>query len=382
MNAKQIINYIPTELLEELCLKFKIDHQVKKLDGVSMFQLLLYSFLTTREASFRVIEEVYHSISFARVASSKHAGVKYNSIRDRLIRLNPAYFEAIFNACLEKFEREIHPSSNIIAFDSTMVTASSKLLKSGMKVNKKGDKRYVKFTVGFRRIPVHAAVFSDQHHLSEDVALGETIMSFTHKDDDIIVFDRGLQSRKVLEQLNESEYQFVTRVNPHVRYEILSEQQLIRNDSDPSNDLIIEHDYIVRLYDKKNNPTKGFYRLILTMKNGEPLFFLSNIKELEAYEVAYIYKQRWQIEVFFRFIKQQLNFSHLLTRNENGIRVVLYMTLITAILLTVFKNVNSYKGYKIPKVKLANQLEALLIEEIVTLCGGNPQIIKSFYDSA
>jgi len=381
MNARQIINYIPTELLEALCLKFKIDHQVKKLDGVSMFQLLLYSFLTTRETSFRVIEEVYHSISFARVASTKHLGVKYNSIRDRLIRLNPAYFEAIFNACLEKFETEIYPSSNIIAFDSTMVTASSKLLKCGMKVNKKGDKRYVKFTIGFRRIPVHAAIFSDQHHLSEDVALGETIMSFTHKDDDIIVFDRGLQSRKVLEQLNESEYQFVTRVNPNVRYEILSEQPLIRNNSD-SNDLIIEHDYIVRLYDKKNNPTKGSYRLILTTKDGEPLYFLSNMKELEAYEVAYIYKQRWQIEVFFRFIKQQLNFSHLLTRNENGIKVVLYMTLITAILLTVFKNVNSYKGYKIPKVKLANQLEALLIEEIVALCGGNPHIIKSFYDSA
>ena len=381
MNAKQIINYIPTERLQELSLKFKIDHQVKKSDGVSMFQLLLYSFLTTRETSFRVIEEVYHSISFARVASTKHLGVKYNSIRDRLIRLNPAYFEAIFNACLEKFETEIHPSSNIIAFDSTMVTASSKLLKCGMKVNKKGDKRYVKFTIGFRRIPVHAAIFSDQHHLSEDVALGETIMSFTHKDDDIIVFDRGLQSRKVLEQLNESEYQFVTRVNQNVRYEILSEQPLIRNNSD-SNDLIIEHDYIVRLYDKKNNPTKGSYRLILTTKDGEPLYFLSNMKELEAYEVAYIYKQRWQIEVFFRFIKQQLNFSHLLTRNENGIKVLLYMTLITAILLTVFKNVNSYKGYKIPKVKLANQLEALLIEEIVALCGGNPHIIKSFYDSA
>lgn len=380
MNAKQIINYIPTELLQELCLKYKTDHQVKKLDGVSMFQLLLYSFLTTREASYRVIEEVYHSISFARVASTKHSGVRYNSIRDRLISLNPAYFEAIFNACLEKFEREIHPSSNIISFDSTMVTASSKLLKSGMKVNKKGDKRYVKFTIGFRKIPVHAAIYSDQHHLSEDVALGETIMSFTCKEDDIIVFDRGLQSRKVLEQLNESEYQFVTRVNPNVRYEILDEKPLIRNESD-LNEMIIEHDYIVRLYDKKNNPTKGFYRLIISSKEGEPLYFLSNMKELEAYEIAYIYKQRWQIEVFFRFIKQQLNFSHLLSRDENGIRVVLYMTLITAILLTVFKNANSYKGYKIPKIKLANQLEALLIEEIVLFCGGNPLIIKSFYDS-
>jgi IS4 transposase len=128
--------------------------------------------------------------------------------------------------------------------------------------------------------------------------------------------------------------------------------------------------------------TKGFYRLIITSKDGNPLYFLSNIKELDAFEIAHIYKQRWQIEVFFRFIKQQLNFSHLLSRNENGIQVVLYMTMIAALLLTVFKNVNNYKGYKIPKIKLANQLEALIIEEIVIMCGGNPQIIMSFYNSA
>ena len=160
----------------------------------------------------------------------------------------------------------------------------------------------------------------------------------------------------------------------------MSEQRLKPNNSD-SDGLILEHDYIVQLYDKKDKSTKGFYRLIITSKDDEPLYFLSNIKELEAYEIAHIYKQRWQIEVFFRFIKQQLNFSHLLSRDENGIQVVLYMTMIAAILLMVFKNANNYKGYKIPKIKLANQLEALLIEEIVIICGGNPQIIKTFYNS-
>ncbi|MGE0020963.1 MAG: hypothetical protein AB7S72_14920, partial [Draconibacterium sp.] len=61
---------------------------------------------------------------------------------------------------------------------------------------------------------------------------------------------------------------------------------------------------------------------------------------------------------------------------------VLYMTLITAILLTVFKNSNNYKGYKIPKIKFANQLETLLIEDIVLLCGGNPLLIKTLYNSS
>jgi hypothetical protein len=381
MNAKQIIDYIPVELLQRLCIRFDVDYQVKKLDGVSMFKLLLYSFLTTRETSYRVIEEVYHSIGFAKVTNIQHPGVKFNSIRDRLTNINSDYFEAIFTECLRIFEDNIKPSSHIVSFDSTLVTASSKLLKSGIKINKKGDKRYIKFTMGFRTIPVTAALYFDQHYISEDIALGETIMSYASKQDDIIVFDRGLQSRKVLEQLNKSEYQFVTRVNPYVRYEVLSER-FIKQNKPENGKLILEHDYVINLFDKKNKPTKGFYRLIISSKDDETLYFLININELEALEIALIYKQRWQIEVFFKFIKQHLNFSHLLSRNENGVRVVLYMTLITAILLTVFKNSNNYKGYKIPKIKFANQLETLLIEDIVLLCGGNPLLIKTFYNSS
>jgi hypothetical protein len=381
MNAKQILNYIPEDLLNSLSLEYNVDYQVKKLNGVSMFKLLLYSLLTTRETSYRVIEEIYHSISFAKVADEVYPGVKYNSIRDRLTNINSCFFESIFYECLKLFELQIEPSTNIISFDSTLITASSKLLRKGMKINKKGDKRYLKFTMGFNRIPVTASFFSDQRYVSEDIALREVILSYTTKTDDIIVFDRGLQSRKAYEQLSVANFRFVTRLNPYVKYSILSELK-IKSQKKSDDTLSIDHDYIVTLYDKRNNPTKGFYRLIISTKDGKPLYFLTNIEELHAFEIAHIYKQRWQIEVFFKFLKQHLNFSHLLSRNENGIKVILYMTLIAAILLTVFKSSNNYKGYKIPKLKFANQLEVLLIEDIVKLCGGNPEIIKTFYNSS
>ncbi|PZU91643.1 MAG: hypothetical protein DI529_00310 [Chryseobacterium sp.] len=88
-------------------------------------------------------------------------------------------------------------------------------------------------------------------------------------------------------------------------------------------------------------------------------------KTLSAKDVADIYKQRWEIEVFFRFIKQNLNFSHLLSRNINGVKVIMYMTLITSILLIVYKKINELKGYKIPKLKFAQELEVLIIKDIV-----------------
>jgi IS4 transposase len=63
------------------------------------------------------------------------------------------------------------------------------------------------------------------------------------------------------------------------------------------------------------------------------IHFITNDVEMPAKAVTDVYKRRWDIEVFFRFIKQELNFKHFLSVNKNGLQVMLYMTLITAMLL-------------------------------------------------
>lgn len=54
-------------------------------------------------------------------------------------------------------------------------------------------------------------------------------------------------------------------------------------------------------------------------------------------EIAFCYKKRWDIEVYFKFLKQNLNFSHFLSTNENGIKVILYMTIIISMLVMIYK---------------------------------------------
>ena len=97
--------------------------------------------------------------------------------------------------------------------------------------------------------------------------------------------------------------------------------------------------------------------------------------ELPAEEITEIYKKRWDIEVFFKFLKQELNFEHILVRTDNGVRVTMYMTLITAMLIIVYKHFNKLKGYKIPKLKFELELEKELIEQIIIICGGNPALM-------
>jgi hypothetical protein len=376
MKLEEVLGYIPKEELEQLSISYKVDHQVKKLHGQTMFQLLLFSMLNIKHNSLRVMEEFYHSLAFKSIANTSYQGVKYNSIRDRLVNINPDYFEAIFNSCLQKYQdKYLKKKHNIISFDSTLVSVSSKLLKDGMQINQKGEKKFVKFSVAFSNIPIHSKIFTEQSFVSEDFAIKELIRECPLSANNILVFDRGIQARATFDEFSEDNLTFVTRLNNYTRFETIKEFEIDENKTDR---LLLEQDLEVILYDKRSKKTKQFLRLIIAKEkeNSEMFYFLTNSKTLTTKEVADIYKQRWEIEVFFKFIKQNLNFSHLLSRNINGVKVVMYMTLITAILLIVYKKLNNLKGYKIPKLKFAQELEVLIIKDIVEKCGGNPNKVN------
>ena len=102
-------------------------------------------------------------------------------------------------------------------------------------------------------------------------------------------------------------------------------------------------------------------------------WFITNDFELRPKEIANAYRRRWDIEVFFRFIKQELNASHLISLNKNGIEVIFYMTLITAMLVLIYKRANNV-GYKAAKRRFAMEIRDLAIAMISVQCGGNPAL--------
>lgn len=107
--------------------------------------------------------------------------------------------------------------------------------------------------------------------------------------------------------------------------------------------------------------------------SGQLYCFITNDFELSAKEVTDAYRRRWDIEVFFRFIKQELNFSHLVSLNKNGLQVMLYMTLIVAMLVLIYKRANNI-GYKTAKRRFSMELRDLAIAMIVLQCGGDPKV--------
>lgn len=379
LEVADLLKKIPTTKLEEIAKRTEVDWNVSRLRGEVMLDLLLFGMCRSNRLSTRVLEHLYNS-SFFNCFSTKDDGheTRHSSIADRLTKIPSEYFQAIFEWAWEYFSTEISGNkkskllSPIHRFDSTMVSISSALVDWGMKVGRPPEqgfqKMQLKVTVGMKGLfPTSVKTFFEQNQLSEETALYEAIVAASPTKKDWVVFDRGLKSRASFKKLDLQDINFVTRGAENCQYKKLrshqSTTQLKELDTEETKFI---QDSIVYLYSNGKKTVKHEFRLveIEAVETGKRIFFITNILNLNAGEIAKIYRQRWDIEVFFRFLKQELNIKHLLNHSQNGVQVQVYVALLLAILLTVYKTVNNIPGYKIAKLKFEEDLLIHIVKEL------------------
>lgn len=388
VSAENLIKLIPDELLAQLAAETEVDYQVKKLKGSVLFKLLLYSILKTERMSQRVIERFFNSRQFQFLAGfDTKERTRHTSISDRLANIEVSFFERLHSYVVEelgsKWRIETPKALRIVRFDSTTVSCSAKLMSIGMRNHpnesawRSNNLSQIKFSIGFDGILTSGIkCYTEQNYLNENLALSELILEQTDVEGQIVVFDRGVQGRKTLASFDEKGIDFVTRLGDNPKYEVVETYDI---DDKFTDKLEIKGDLDVYLF-TQNSKLKKVFRLIeaISLDTQKPLYFLTNIQDLTPIEVTEVYKKRWDIEVFFRFLKQEMSFSNLLSRTENGIKVMLYMTMIAAMLILVYRKMNNLKGYKIVKLEFVTDLEFSLIKEIVELCGGDPAKLDQY----
>lgn len=223
---------------------------------------------------------------------------------------------------------------------------------------------------------------TDQSHVNEDVALSELINEADCIQGNVVVFDRGIQSRRSFESFTDSGKWFITRSKLSVRCKVSEANDIAKKPAGST--VTITSDHIGKLISGKQKDTKHLYRVIKANidSSSEAICFVTNTLKEDVYQIAAWYKQRWEIETFFKFIKQHLNVKHLVSRDENGIKVMIYMTMILATLIIAYKKINKIKGFKIAKLKLKIELGNEIIKTIVVLCGGDPNKAANYFSSA
>ncbi len=391
ISVKQLLGVIPEALLSNLSLTTKVDYYTKVLHGKKLFYLLLYGIIENEKLSQRTLEDTFNDYLFKTLFDlDKSETVRRSSISERLSKIDSNYFKQIYQCVYNQFH-ELYPEKDkekhhLIHVDSSMVSeASAKLLKG---IDHKNGKRSVKYSVAFDGLlPCGSEVFMESKYSSEDMALPEVIKAHVKQQtyhQNIYVIDRGLQSTSTMKNFSGNHISFIARAKENRKYVEL--ESLLDNNQDLNlGELILIKDSKVNLYTGRAiNNKKGnihyrhelvdtpFRLIIAKTKTEEPkeFWFITNEFNLSAKEITQAYRRRWDIEVFFRFIKQELNVSHLVSLNKNGIQVMLYMTLIVAMLILIYKKANNL-SYKTAKRRFKMELRNLAIAMIVVICDGN-----------
>lgn len=391
ISIKQLLGYIPEALIANLSLTTKIDHYAKVLHGNKLFYLLLYGILNNEKLSQRTLEDTFNDSVFKVLFNlDEDERIRRSSISERLSKIDPDYFRQIYECIYEQFSELYSPTErekyNLIRVDSTMVSETVGKLTEGL--DNKSGKKAVKYSISFDGIlPCDSKVFTSVAYGSEDIALPEAVINHVKKEtghQNIYVMDRGLQSIRNMKAFSENAITFICRSKENKKFVEL-ESFLTRDQQLDIGESVLLKDSKVQLYtgvpvnNKRGNKhyrqelVDSPFRLIIVegKLEGKKYWFLTNDFELSAAEIAQAYRRRWDIEVFFRFLKQELNVSHLVSLNRNGIQVMLYMTLIVAMLLLIYKKANNI-GYKTAKRRFGMEIRDLAIALIVVQCGGDP----------
>lgn len=392
ISVSQLLGFIPEALLSHLSSTTKVDHYSKVLQGRKMFYLLLFGIISNEKLSQRSLEDTFKDPLFKALFNlDEKETVRRSSISERLSTIDSGYFKEIYECIYNMFcdfyvgtEREKY---SLIRTDSTVVGEAAGKLKDGIAQN--GGKKFIKYSVLFDGIlPCGIEVFNTQKYCAEDNALFEAVLQHTKKEADhanIYIIDKGLGSSRRMKSMDDKGVFFVIRAKENRRYEEI--ESLIEKSKDINlGESILIKDSRIRLYSSKPILTKegktynkeeqieNTFRLIVVCNKEHPekeFWFLTNDFELSAKDIADYYRKRWDIEVFFRFLKQELHVSHLVSLNKNGIEVMIYMTLITAMLLLIYKKANNI-GYKTAKRRFAMEVRNLAISILIAGAGGDP----------
>ncbi len=179
------------------------------------------------------------------------------------------------------------------------------------------------------------------------------------------VFDLGYYDYSWWAKLDTAGCRIVTRLKINTKLSVVAEGAVAKG----SNILSDRIGHLPqRMARNRSNPFHNPVREVrVRIATGKVLRILTNDLDAPAQQIANLYKRRWQIELFFRWVKQTLKIKHFLGRSENAVRIQIAVALIAFLLLRLAhaaqRNVHSLLGFA--RLVRANLLHRRPIERLL-----------------
>jgi IS4 transposase len=285
-------------------------------------------------------------ISFnANQAMHYHTGsgqIKRSTLSDANQMRDSRVFEAIAKELIAGENRELQAILHTLEglklslFDSTAIRVAgrgSEWTQATKTRQYQGLKLHVQFACEEEKL----AAFNLTSTNVNDVTAA---LDFDLEAGHIYIYDKGYCDYNWWNKIQEADSYFITRVKNNAAYEVLEDRAIPVEDKS-----YVLSDQTIALKNKhprgdKRNELAGRSLRLVRVKNPEDGIEYTLISNLLTERASYIgryYKQRWSIELLFKWMKQNLKLTRFLGQNENAIRIQIYTAIIAYVLLHRFK---------------------------------------------
>jgi hypothetical protein len=156
----------------------------------------------------------------------------------------------------------------------------------------------------------------------------------------VIVADRAYEDFKMLYSWERNDIEFVLRLKKSINYNSLIEMEL---PDDGQQNILIDEKIELKEEETRNKYPKQLRRIaVYDQVNNQTIELITNNFTWTASTVAELYKQRWQIEIFFKELKSHLKIKSFIGTNENAMFIQIWTALISLLLLKHLKEIAEY----------------------------------------
>jgi len=336
----QLLNFLPRNQFNRFVGQHDGDRYTKKFSSWNQFILMLYAQATGKE-SLREVETGFKVNSGAWY----HLGVKTvsrSTLSDANSRRSYQIFEKLFYSLLEQC-RDITPENKfsfknpLYSLDATVIKLCLSMFDWAKYTRTKGALKLHTLLDNRTMIP-ELIVCSDGK--KGDITAGrEMNIPETLEDGSIVVFDRAYVDYSWWKELDDNNIFFVSRTKENIHTTVMGQHRESEDISILSDDKVIIGEHYG--YEKYS---KVLRRVRFIDKEKDKVYeYVTNNFELSALQIAEIYKQRWQIELFFKWIKQNLKIKTFLGTTENAVLTQIWIAMIYYLLLAYIKFQTNFK---------------------------------------
>lgn len=327
----QLFNFIPRHAFQKSADRLGADRYAKSFKAWQQFLLLLYAQATGKQT----LRDITGGL---QVHSSQlyHLGLKpipRSTIADGLERRNSDLFEALFHEMVRRAAR-LAPKHKF-RFNNPLYSIDASTIDLCLSVFD-----WAKFRKQKGAIKLHCQLDHNGHipvfaHISDgklsDIKAAQEFFKITP--DSIYCIDKGYIDFEWLYSIHKTGAFFVTRAKTNMDFRITGQH------SEGGKQGVLS-DRIIRLNGYASSRKYPARMRLITFKDeetGKMYQFITNNFRLVAATIAAIYKQRWQIELFFKWIKQNLKIKTFLGTSRNAVMAQIWTAMIYYLLLSYIK---------------------------------------------